>query len=154
MREPSPRTMNTGSPPTDRKARTGLFTPPGIRLTALSISLAERSMTSIVLASTLSFLPCKRASPLRYVSVRSLLLRTGTGRDIAYPEWKTGGLPRPPSATPVRANPAEDQQSSNGHEDCTHNGPERLSSHEASGQDADTLQQPDAAHEGYQPSHD
>src|SRR5271165_2993988 len=31
---PFPRTMNGGSPPTDRNARTGEFTPPGIMLTA------------------------------------------------------------------------------------------------------------------------
>ena len=61
----SPRSTNKGSPPTGRNARTGLFTPPGIIPAARSISLAERSMASIVLASTLSPLPCKRASPLR-----------------------------------------------------------------------------------------
>src|SRR5918994_2013070 len=57
MRDPSPRSMNSGSPPTGRNARTGLFTPPGISPTERSISLAERSMASIVLASTLSPLP-------------------------------------------------------------------------------------------------
>ena len=72
MRDPSPRSMNSGSPPTGRNARTGLFTPPGISPIARSISLAERSMASIVLASTLSPLPCKRASPFAR-SVRSLL---------------------------------------------------------------------------------
>ena len=30
MREPSPRAMNRGVPPTPRKARTGEFTPPGM----------------------------------------------------------------------------------------------------------------------------
>ena len=30
MRAPSPRAMNSGSPPTPRNARTGLFTPPGM----------------------------------------------------------------------------------------------------------------------------
>src|SRR5271163_4045936 len=34
MREPLPRAMNGGSPPTERKARTGEFTPPGIMLSA------------------------------------------------------------------------------------------------------------------------
>src|SRR5580700_10233417 len=34
MCEPLPRTMNGGSPPTDPKARTGEFTPPGIMLSA------------------------------------------------------------------------------------------------------------------------
>src|SRR5579863_5576814 len=35
MCEPLPRTMNGASPPTDRNARTGEFTPPGIMLSAL-----------------------------------------------------------------------------------------------------------------------
>src|SRR5579863_8325349 len=34
MCEPLPRTMNGGSPPTEPKARTGEFTPPGIMLSA------------------------------------------------------------------------------------------------------------------------
>ena len=85
MREPSPRSMNSGSPPTDRNARTGLFTPPGISPTALSINLAERSMASSVLASTLSPLPCKRASPLRYACSRVYYRERYTGRDKAYP---------------------------------------------------------------------
>src|SRR5579864_7212183 len=36
MCEPLPRTMNRGSPPTERNARTGEFTPPGIMLSALN----------------------------------------------------------------------------------------------------------------------
>src|SRR5215218_9231790 len=56
MRDPSPRCMNRGSPPTERNARTALFTPPGIFLTA-------RSIASIVLASTLPPRFCKRAKP-------------------------------------------------------------------------------------------
>src|ERR671914_1332212 len=63
MYEPLPRSMNRGSPPTERNARTGLFTPPGIRLTARSMSRAERSMARIVLASTSLLLPCKRVKP-------------------------------------------------------------------------------------------
>src|SRR5215210_1711496 len=63
MRDPSPRCMNRGSPPTERNARTGLFTPPGILLTARSMSRAERSIASIVLASTLPPRFCKRAKP-------------------------------------------------------------------------------------------
>src|ERR1700733_2543437 len=34
MCEPFPRTMNSGSAPTERNARTGEFTPPGIMLSA------------------------------------------------------------------------------------------------------------------------
>src|SRR5580704_12593973 len=34
MCDPLPRTINSGSPPTDRNARTGEFTPPGIMLSA------------------------------------------------------------------------------------------------------------------------
>src|SRR5215471_6820791 len=34
MRAPSPRTMNGGSPPTARNARTGEFTPPGMAASA------------------------------------------------------------------------------------------------------------------------
>src|SRR5689334_20749722 len=34
MCDPLPRTINGASPPTDRKARTGEFTPPGIMLSA------------------------------------------------------------------------------------------------------------------------
>src|ERR671921_2147981 len=63
MYEPSPRSMNRGSPPTERNARTGLFTPPGIRLTARSMSRAERSMARIALASMSLLLPCKRVKP-------------------------------------------------------------------------------------------
>src|SRR5215211_6907950 len=55
--------MNKGSPPTERNARTGLLTPPGIRLMARSMSRAERSAASILLASTLAPLPCKRLKP-------------------------------------------------------------------------------------------
>src|SRR5579862_1144580 len=36
MCEPLPRTINRGSPPTERNARTGEFTPPGIMLSALN----------------------------------------------------------------------------------------------------------------------
>src|SRR5713226_7668644 len=42
-REPWPRTMNGGSPPTARKARTGEFTPPGIICSARFCSLRETS---------------------------------------------------------------------------------------------------------------
>src|ERR671916_2373778 len=63
MVEPSPRSMNRGSPPTERKARTGLLTPPGNRLTARSMSRADRSIVSKVLASRLSPLPCKTRKP-------------------------------------------------------------------------------------------
>src|SRR5579872_1520826 len=43
MREPSPRTMKGGSPPTARKARTGESTPPGIRASARFCSLRDSS---------------------------------------------------------------------------------------------------------------
>src|ERR1039458_6786854 len=36
MCDPLPRTINRGSPPTERNARTGEFTPPGIMLSALN----------------------------------------------------------------------------------------------------------------------
>src|SRR5215210_84037 len=64
MREPSPRRMNTGSPPTERNARTGLLTPPGRRYIARSINRADRSIASVALASKLSLLPCNRLHPL------------------------------------------------------------------------------------------
>src|SRR5512134_1072447 len=38
---PFARSMNSGVPPTDRKARTGEFTPPGIRVFASANSLLE-----------------------------------------------------------------------------------------------------------------
>src|SRR2546426_7299398 len=41
--EPCPRTMNGGSPPTARKARTGEFTPPGIICSARSYNLRDCS---------------------------------------------------------------------------------------------------------------
>src|SRR4051812_549149 len=63
MREPSPRRMKSGSPPTERNARTGLLTPPGRRCIAPSMSLAERSIASVALASMLSPLPCNRFHP-------------------------------------------------------------------------------------------
>src|SRR5436309_2473647 len=40
--EPSPRAMKSGSPPTARKARTGLFTPPGKRFFARASSRCDR----------------------------------------------------------------------------------------------------------------
>src|SRR3954466_5849909 len=40
--DPSPRAMKTGSPPTARKARTGLFTPPGKRFFARASSRCDR----------------------------------------------------------------------------------------------------------------
>src|SRR5579864_3537129 len=47
MREPSPRTMNGGSPPTARKARTGESTPPGIKASARFCSLRDCSKERI-----------------------------------------------------------------------------------------------------------
>src|ERR671917_924560 len=63
MVEPSPRSMNSGLPPTDRKARTGLLTPPGSLPTARSMSRAERSIVNKVLAFRLSPLPCITLEP-------------------------------------------------------------------------------------------
>src|ERR671938_245221 len=60
--------MNTGSPPTERNARTGLLTPPGRRRVARAIKRAERSITSATLASILSPLPCNNSQPLSKVS--------------------------------------------------------------------------------------
>src|ERR1700688_2156827 len=42
--DPLPRTMNRGSPPTERNARTGEFTPPGIMLSALSCKRRDCSV--------------------------------------------------------------------------------------------------------------
>src|ERR687890_1465291 len=153
-REPPPRSMNSGSPPTDLNARTGLFTPPGIRPEALSINLAERSMASSVLASTLSPLPCKRASPLSLRlfkvynpgPVPAVTELTSNGESVGYPHLL--------SAAPVQAKPGDDEQSYNGHRDCAHYGPEHLSGHEATWKYADVLQQPNTANEGHQPSCD
>src|SRR5438067_3743117 len=39
--DPSPRAMKSGSPPTARKARTGLFTPPGKRFFARASSRCD-----------------------------------------------------------------------------------------------------------------
>src|ERR671932_588336 len=64
MREPSPRRMNKGSPPTERNARTGLLTPPGRRCIARPIKRPERSMASTVLAFKLPSLPRNRFHPL------------------------------------------------------------------------------------------
>src|SRR5579864_2888110 len=44
MCDPFPRTMNRGSPPTERNARTGEFTPPGIMLSALNWSRRDCSV--------------------------------------------------------------------------------------------------------------
>src|SRR5687767_665118 len=70
------------------------------------------------------------------------------------PSGESAGCPHLLSAALVQAKPAEDEQSSNGHKDCAHYGPEHLAGHEATGQYADALQQPDAAYEHHQPSHD
>src|SRR3954465_4033644 len=43
MREPSPRAIKTGSPPTDLNARTGESTPPGITCSARCCSLRDFS---------------------------------------------------------------------------------------------------------------
>src|SRR5581483_175842 len=42
--DPLPRTINGGSPPTDRNARTGEFTPPGIMLSARCCSRRDCSV--------------------------------------------------------------------------------------------------------------
>src|SRR5918995_5442728 len=154
MREPSPRSMNSGSPPTDRNARTGLLTPPGISPTARSISLAERSMASIVLASKLSPLPCKRAQP---PSLRPFRVYNPEPVPVVTeltPDGESAGCPHLLSAALAQAKPGNYEQSSNGPRDCAHYGPEQLSGHETTGQYTDALQQPHAAHEGYQRSHD
>src|SRR5579864_2599022 len=44
MCDPFPRTMKGGSPPTDLKARTGEFTPPGIMLSARCCSRCDCSI--------------------------------------------------------------------------------------------------------------
>src|SRR5579864_5979351 len=44
MREPSPRSMNLGVPPTPRKARTGELTPPGMCCWALAKRASEREV--------------------------------------------------------------------------------------------------------------
>src|SRR5689334_4790434 len=44
MWAPSPRSMNSGAPPTERNARTGLLTPPGRSCCARSNNAAERSV--------------------------------------------------------------------------------------------------------------
>src|SRR6266516_1776087 len=44
MWDPLPRTMNGGSPPTERNARTGEFTPPGIMLSARCCSRRDCSV--------------------------------------------------------------------------------------------------------------
>src|SRR5277367_3639249 len=44
MCEPCPRTMNGASPPTERNARTGEFTPPGIICSARCCSLRDISV--------------------------------------------------------------------------------------------------------------
>src|ERR687893_2691723 len=87
MLERSPRCIKRGSPPTERNARTGLFTPPGILLTARSMSRAERSMVSIVLASTLLLPPpCKRDRTPFVRLLGSLYGLAGQGGERGYPE--------------------------------------------------------------------
>src|ERR1700756_2002146 len=49
MCEPLPRTINGGSPPTERKPRTGEFTPPGIMLSARFCRRFDCSVLRIVL---------------------------------------------------------------------------------------------------------
>src|SRR5579872_1770791 len=51
MREPSPRTIKGGSPPTARKARTGESTPPGITASARFCSLRDCSVLRPTLSS-------------------------------------------------------------------------------------------------------
>src|SRR5580658_10217836 len=48
MCEPFPRTINSGSPPTDPNARTGEFTPPGIMLAARSCKRRDCSTFRVV----------------------------------------------------------------------------------------------------------
>src|SRR4051812_29332929 len=63
MCAPEPRTMNGGSPPTERNARAGEFTPPGNNCSARACSLRERSIlrirTLILVDGALQ--PCPRA---------------------------------------------------------------------------------------------
>src|SRR5262249_44942395 len=47
-REPLPRTMNGGSPPTARKARTGESTPPGMTFSARACNSRERSSLRVM----------------------------------------------------------------------------------------------------------
>ena len=55
-REPSPRAMNRGVPPTPRKARTGELTPPGVTFWARAKSCSERelSTTAIIAGNSLT----------------------------------------------------------------------------------------------------
>src|SRR5690242_18038112 len=46
---PCPRTMNGGSPPTERNARTGELTPPGIICSARFCSLLETSTLRVMI---------------------------------------------------------------------------------------------------------
>src|ERR1700752_2893232 len=46
--DPLPRTINGGSPPTARKARTGEFTPPGIMLSARCCRRRDCSVLRVV----------------------------------------------------------------------------------------------------------
>src|SRR5271157_5857600 len=65
MCEPFPRTINGGSPPTEPKARTGEFTPPGIMLSARCCKRRDCSTFRVVvdgiLAPTRGYLTDKAA---------------------------------------------------------------------------------------------
>src|SRR5215210_1515417 len=86
MREPSPRSIKSGSPPTERKARTGLLTPPGMRLVARAMRRAERSFTRASLAFALSSLPCNRVGPFPRVYERLIAQDQFVSRDTAHPK--------------------------------------------------------------------
>ena len=50
-REPSPRAMNLGVPPTPRNARTGEFTPPGVTFWARAKSCSERDWSTLTITT-------------------------------------------------------------------------------------------------------
>src|SRR5215469_11473997 len=63
--DPLPRKMNGGSPPTERKARTGEFTPPGIMLSARCCRRRDCSVLSKVVEGINSSRHGERLGELR-----------------------------------------------------------------------------------------
>src|SRR3984885_4314166 len=72
MCDPLPRTIKRGSPPTERNARTGEFTPPGIMLSALN----WRRCDSSVLCDVVDGIESSRHGEIRCQLIQSLQTTT------------------------------------------------------------------------------
>src|SRR5215204_4680741 len=99
MREPSPRRINTGFPPTERKARTGLLTPPGDDASPAPSSVRSGPSPASpwglcsLHCHAIGFSPFDSSAPVLYLGVRMKLVRPVTLGDRLY---------RPESSNPIQ----------------------------------------------------